>query len=239
MTRNPLAVLWGCYCALCFTLLCLVALVPVLLAPTLAQRRAGARWAARAFFRLAGLPLSVRGLERLPPGACVVVANHSSYVDGPLLFAALPPRFGFVIKKEVAAIPLAGFLLHRMGHEFVDRFNRHQGAKDTRRLLRAAERGDALTFFPEGTFDVEPGIRRFQPGAFVTAVRSGLQVVPVVIHGARAVLPPHASLPRRGALSIDVLEPLSAASGDRAGVEQLRNEARRRILELSGEPDLG
>jgi 1-acyl-sn-glycerol-3-phosphate acyltransferase len=239
MTPRPVAVLWGCYCALCFTLLSLVAVVPVLLAPTLGLRRAGARWAARSFFRIAGLPVSVRGLERLPPGACVVVANHSSYVDGPLLFAALPPRFGFVIKKEVATIPFAGFLLHRLGHEFVDRFNRHQGAKDTRRLLRAAERGDALTFFPEGTFDVERGIRRFQPGAFVTAVRSGLPVVPVVIRGARDVLPPHALLPRRAPLSIDVLDPLAAGSADRAGVDHLRQESRRRILELSGETDLG
>ena len=51
--------------------------------------------------------MRAHGIERLPDGACIIVANHASYVDGPLLFACLPPRFGFVIKKEASRIPLA------------------------------------------------------------------------------------------------------------------------------------
>ena len=46
------------------------------------------------------------GLEHLPQGQCVIVANHASYLDGLVMTAALPPRFGFVIKREMSRVPL-------------------------------------------------------------------------------------------------------------------------------------
>ncbi len=84
------------------------------------------------------MPLVVRNLERIPAGQCVVVANHASYLDGLVMTAALPPRFGFVIKREMERVPLAGALLRRLGSEFVERFNRHRGGADARRVLRTA-----------------------------------------------------------------------------------------------------
>ena len=82
----------------------------------------------------------------------MVVANHASYLDGVVMAAALPPRFGFVIKREMNDVPVAGLLLRRIGSEFVDRFNRHKGGTDARRVLRTAASGHSLVFFPEGTF---------------------------------------------------------------------------------------
>ena len=107
--------------------------------------------------------------QHLPRGPCVVVANHASYLDGVVLKAALPARFSFVIKKEVSHVPLAGFVLRRIGSEFVDRFNRHAGGMDARRLFKAAETGQALAFFPEGTFLAQPGLGKFHTGAFAIA----------------------------------------------------------------------
>ncbi len=78
------------------------------------------------------MPLVVKNLERIPAGQCVVVANHASYLDGVVMTAALPPRFGFVIKREMESVPLAGALLRRLGSEFVERFNRHRGGADAR-----------------------------------------------------------------------------------------------------------
>ena len=71
------------------------------------------RGAARLVLWAGGMRMQVRHLEHLPRGACVVVANHASYLDGVVLFAALPPRFGFVIKREVSKLPLASLLLGR------------------------------------------------------------------------------------------------------------------------------
>src|SRR5580700_8601036 len=149
------------------------ALLALVVLPRLRWRRVAARALARAFLQLAGMPLTVRCAERLPPGQCVVVCNHASYLDGIVLTAALPPQFGFVIKREMAHVPLAGALLKRLGSQFVERFDRHRSAADARRVLRSASQGASVVFFPEGTFPDKPGLLKFHLGAFVTAVRVG------------------------------------------------------------------
>jgi 1-acyl-sn-glycerol-3-phosphate acyltransferase len=214
----------------------LLASAPILLLPTLGVRRWSAAAACRAYFALCGLPVSVAGLERLPPGACILVANHASYVDGPLLFAWLPPRFGFVIKKEASRAPLLGLLLRRLGHHFVERMNRHEGAGDTRRILRALENGEAAAFFPEGTFHPPPGIARFHGGAFALAARTTLPVVPVAIRGTRLVFGGGRALPRWGRIEVEVLDPLPAETGAGDAAARLRDAARERIAAASGEP---
>src|SRR4029077_17949110 len=109
--------------------------------------------------------------------------------DGIVLTAALPPRFGFVIKREMATVPLAGAVLRRLGSEFVERFNRQRGAADARRVLRNASNGHSLVFFPEGTFTRTPGLLKFHTGAFATAMRAGCPVVPAVVRGTRRAFP--------------------------------------------------
>ena len=110
-------------------------------------------------------------MEPLPDSACVIVANHASLLDGVILQAALPPRFGFVIKNEMQKMPIGSLLLRRLGSEFVERSDRHKGASDARRILRKAHGGEALVFFPEGTFRAEPGLGQFRSGAFAAAAR--------------------------------------------------------------------
>jgi 1-acyl-sn-glycerol-3-phosphate acyltransferase len=239
MLHRALHFAWALYVGLLFVTLLTLAVLCAILLPTVKLRRDGSRSLAKILFPLAGLPYSVRGAERLPETQSVVVANHASYVDGPLLYAALPSRFGFVIKKEVGGIPLAGWLLGRLGHELVDRHNKAEGSKDARRILKAAFSGGSVAFFPEGTFTAKPGLARFHSGAFVTAAKAGLPVVPVVIHGARQVLPSGAWLPRRAPLVVEFLEPVQPPGpGETDGAARLRDEARRRILERLDEPDL-
>ena len=138
MIPNPLRLAWGLYAWLLVVLMLLAFALPLIILPTLAQRRAAGRLACRAYFLLCGLPVRIIGMSRFPPGPCIVVANHASNIDGPLLFAVLPPRFSFVVKKEASRIPLAGTLMRRLDHLFVDRFNRHEGANDARREPRRA-----------------------------------------------------------------------------------------------------
>lgn len=230
---------WGVYCWAVFGLVVLAAVLAALLLPTLRLRRVGSSRLARFLFRATALPFDVIGPERLPTVPSVVVANHGSYLDGPLLFAALPSRFGFIIKKEVLGIPLAGLALRRLGHEFVDRLDQAGRTRDVRRILKAAVDGMSVAFFPEGTFDEKPGLARFHRGAFVMAIRAGMPVVPVVIHGARAALPSGRWLPRRVRLVVEILEPLEPpGADDPAGVNRLLRQARVAMLATLAEPDL-
>lgn len=213
----------------------LVALVAVL--PGLDRRRAAARHAARLVLFLMRARPRVAGLALLPPGPCIVVANHASYVDGMVLTASLPPRFGFVIKREMTRVPVAHFLLRRIGSQFVERFDTRRGAADARRILALAEARQSLAFFPEGTFRPEPGLRRFQSGAFAAAVRGDVPVVPVVIRGTRHMLAAGTLLPRMSRLEV-IVKPPVRHNGEGDAVAVLRTACRTSILEDLPEPDL-
>jgi 1-acyl-sn-glycerol-3-phosphate acyltransferase len=239
MTMAAIRAIYGLYVWLAFLLIGLCTTVLLLFVPGLQRRRRLTRAASRATLRAAGMPLVVKSLANLPQGQCVVVANHASYLDGLVMTAALPPRFAFVIKREMSRMPLAGLLLRRIGSLFVERFNRHRGANDARRIMRTAVNGQSLVFFPEGTFSLQPGLLKFHTGAFVTAARAGCPVVPAVVRGTRQALPPRGRLPQRARIEVEFLPPLQmvADSGENATIE-LRNLARQAILTELGEPDL-
>jgi 1-acyl-sn-glycerol-3-phosphate acyltransferase len=236
----PLRVLYLLWLIASFLAVGLVTLVLLIVLPRLSQRRAAARILARLFLHAAGLPLTVRFAEHLPAGQCVVVCNHASYLDGIVLTAALPPQFGFVIKREMANVPLAGALLKRLGSQFVERFDRQRSASDARRVLRSATRGASVAFFPEGTFTRTPGLLKFHLGAFVTAVRAGCPLVPAVVRGTRRAFPPSGALPMPGRIELQILPALAAAAGapDEHAAPKLREAARRAMLAALGEPDL-
>ncbi|MEO6185178.1 MAG: lysophospholipid acyltransferase family protein [Steroidobacteraceae bacterium] len=234
-----LAVPYAIYALTAFTVLALGALILVLPVPGQALRRRMVRAAARLALAVCFMRLVVLHADRLPETACVVVANHSSYLDGIVLYAALPPVFGFVIKREMSRVPLANLLLRRIGAHFVDRDRSQKTARDTRKLLKQAAAGGALAFFPEGTFSHTPGLMRFRSGAFVVAARSRLQVVPVAIRGTRAALPAGTLLPRPGRIEIEVAPWLPPpASTSEPDVTVTRQAARQSILARIPEPDL-
>jgi 1-acyl-sn-glycerol-3-phosphate acyltransferase len=197
--------LYSVYCIVLFTALSLITLTINLFLPGLKARRRIAGMSSRGFFRLAGIPLAVEGIDRLPDAPCVVVANHASYIDGIVAAAALPPDFAFVIKREMIRVPLASLLLRRLGSAFVERFDRHKGGSDARRVWKLAATGQSLVFFPEGTFDASRQVGKFLGGAFSTAERASMPVVAVAIHGTREVLPNGSVMVRRRPVRFQVL----------------------------------
>jgi 1-acyl-sn-glycerol-3-phosphate acyltransferase len=234
----PAYALYGIYAWVLFLVLAMLAVVGVLILPNLRARRALTGWVARSILRLAGMPLAVKGLSNLPDGPCVVVANHCSYLDGVVMKAALPARFAFVIKREMDRVPVAGVLLRGIGSEFVERFDRHKGASDARRVLRTASKGQSLVFFPEGTFANSRGLLKFHTGAFAIAARAQSPVVPCVIRGTRVALPGSRILPRPARLEVEILPPLPVLSESEHASSTLRDQARAAILARIDEPDL-
>ncbi len=231
------------YCAWVW---CLFALLGLTLLPALALIPAGnsawalARHLSRAFLWLSGAPLTVSGLENLPQeGPCVAVANHASYLDAVLLTAILPRPFAFIAKEELAGGFPVGFLLRRLGTQFIARdVDASQSVENTRGLSALARSGQALFLFPEGTFRRAPGLRPFRQGAFVAAAEAGVPVLPVALSGTRAVLRDESWFAHRGALRV-VVGPLLLPQGrDWNAAMKLSREARSHILAHCGEADL-
>jgi 1-acyl-sn-glycerol-3-phosphate acyltransferase len=228
---------YGCYAWLALLLVVAPLCVVLVVTPRVMWRRRIARAAARLFFLTIGSPVRVAGHPIEPHYPCVVVANHASYLDGIILTAALPPGFTYLIKYEMSRVPIAGFILRRLGSAFVDRHDRHDRQRTARVLHSLANRGSALGFFPEGTFDQSPGLKPFHLGAFAAAARARLPVVPVVIYGARWKLPAGGSLPRPGPLRVHVCDAVHAPADD-ATARALAAATRRMMLVHLDEPDL-
>ena len=235
---NLLARLYGIYAILAFAGVTILPLALLAVVPGEDNRRWLARNAAKLWFRLVAVRLNVSGMEQLPAQPCVVVANHASYLDGVILTAVLPPRFTFVIKKEMTRVPVVNYFLSRLGSVFVDRSNHHRAATDARRILNLATRQKSIAFFPEGTFTAEPGLRAFRNRAFTVAQRGELPVVPVIIHGSRKMLPAKRLLPVRSQIDV-LIKPPVASDPDQISSDELMHACRNSILESLNEPDNG
>lgn len=239
--------LYAAWCWCMFALLAPVVWLGVMLLPRLSLRWRLVRGCTRLLVRATATPVRVNGLEHLPPrgNACVLVANHASYLDAYALVACLPRPVRFIAKAELAAKYLVRAPLQNIDTEFVERFDAGKGVRDTRRLVEVLRSGEALMFFAEGTFTRVPGLRPFYSGAFVVAAGAGAPVIPLAIRGTRSMLRAGSWLPRRGFISIEIGEPIDphelveAARGDNWSLAMaLRERSRAFILRHCGEPDV-
>lgn len=230
--------LYGLYAWLIFALFAGPAALAAGLLPGRRFRWAVVHTLTRTAAFLSGLLPRREGLQVLPARPHVAVCNHASYLDAILLVASLPQPYRFIAKRELADNRLLGFLLRRLGVILVERFNTRQSAQDSDQVIQALQAGDSVLFFPEGTFTRAPGLLPFRSGAFVTAARAAVPVVPMVLRSSRNILPAGSWWPRREPLLLQIAAPLQAASAEWGGVVQLRDQVRAILLQHSGEPDL-
>ena len=237
--RGVTGLLYGAYALLLLGTLGAAAWIGSALLGDPARAWAYSRSVARAFFSLAGMPVSARGLENLPRGACMLVVNHMSYLDGAAVVAALHEPRTFVAKRELLDHWVPRIYLKAIGSVFVDRRDAHRGLEDARQFTGAARAGQSLIVFAEGTFRRMPGLLPFRMGAFVIAAQSGVPVVPVAIRGTRSALRDGQWLFHRSRISVTVAAPIAPDGADWSAALRLRDAARAEILRLVGEPDLG
>jgi 1-acyl-sn-glycerol-3-phosphate acyltransferase len=193
---------------------------------------------ARLFLRVTGLTSKVIPNDAaLPPSACVIAVNHASYLDSVVLLAHLPRPAHIVAKRELVDMPFVGRFLNGLGVYFVERADYRASLDDEQRLVAAA-RENTLLFFPEGTFTRAAGLRPFHLGAFRAAALAGRPVIPLALHGTRAVLRDGDWLPRHAPIVMTILGPIGAEGDDLRSIANLRNKVRAAILGHCGEPEL-
>ncbi|HTT88337.1 MAG TPA: lysophospholipid acyltransferase family protein [Acidimicrobiales bacterium] len=181
------------------------------------------------------IPFKVTGEAPAPGEPGVIVANHESILDSFALFGALPGPIVFVAGGDLATHPVTGPFLRRLGAAFV-RVDEGMDRSSVRAVLAelgdVARAGERPIFFPEGGLSVEPGLRRFQLGAFVVAGEVGCPVVPVAIVGTRRLLPPGARLPRRSEVEVLFGAPLTPTGPGWREARGMAREARGAIEAL-------
>jgi 1-acyl-sn-glycerol-3-phosphate acyltransferase len=135
-----------------------------------------------------------RGLQRLPrTGPVILIANHSSFLDPPVLGSACPRKVHFLIMR--AMYDMLRFRWFYAGMESIPVSTNRQDALSLRRALRALQQGRVVGVFPEGQRRPDGRMGEAQRGAARLAARSGAPVVPVGIRGAYEALPPKGMFP--------------------------------------------
>ncbi|MFE0516818.1 lysophospholipid acyltransferase family protein [Streptomyces sp. NPDC058964] len=160
--------------------LALLVLAGIVLSPLGSRTPAGlvSRWC-RAIVRAAGVRVRLTGTAA-PTGGLLLVANHISWLDIPLLAAVRPARM--LAKTEIRRWPVAGVLAARGGALFIER-DRLRALPDTvARIAHALREGAAVVAFPEGSTWCGRAQGRFHRAVFQAALDAGVPVQPVRLH---------------------------------------------------------
>ncbi|HOC43916.1 MAG TPA: lysophospholipid acyltransferase family protein [Thermoanaerobaculales bacterium] len=168
-----------------------------------------------------GCPVRIEGLAHVDLARrYVVMANHQSALDIPVLMAVLPAawRTVFWAKESLFRVPVLGWAMRMLGHMPIDRVNRRLAGKMLSDTLRQVEDGRSMLVFPEETYGPPGQLLPFQRGGFVFALRSRLDVLPVAVLGTRDALPPGVRRVAPTRLTVRFGEPIATselAVGDR------------------------
>ncbi|MFD0724843.1 lysophospholipid acyltransferase family protein [Lysobacter brunescens] len=220
---------------LAFTSAGIVAALLVLLvtrSPRLPLRMASRMWAPT-LLAGAGARFSVEGAESVDwSKPRMIVANHQSIIDICALFRAVPVPLRFVMKSEMGKVPFLGQYARAMGMVFIERDSRRAGSKMLREVVDLLRGGATLCVFPEGTRSRDGRMAPFKGGAFQAAIDAGVEVLPVAIEGAGAVLSPEGLFRvRPGRIVVRIGPPLATAGVDRQALAQQAQAAVSSMLE--------
>ncbi len=143
----------------------------------------------RAIVNFAKVELSVIGRELAPEGeAFVVMSNHQSLYDIPVLFQALQRRVRMVAKTELFKVPIWSGAMRRAGFVEIDRANRVAAMRSLDRAKAAVASGTSIWIAPEGTRSPTGELGEFKKGGFHLAIATAARILPVSIDGTRNVL---------------------------------------------------
>jgi len=188
---------------------------------------------ARSLVRAAGIDLHIENVERIDPAKrYILVANHYSYFDIPCILGAIPQPIRFMAKKSLFGIPIFGWALGRAGFIPVDRKNRRTAVKSFDLAAERIRKGNTVVVFPEEGRSHTREMRPFQRGAFLLALKSELEMVPMAIDGTFDVLRVGAKAITPGRVTLRVGTPIATAGLTLRDKEKLSTESRAQIQSM-------
>lgn len=157
-----------------------------------------------------GLRLDVRGRENLPNGeAFVVMSNHQSHFDIPVLFQALRIPLRMVAKKELFRIPFMSGAMRAAGFVEVDRKNRRRAITTLKSARERLSDSVSIWIAPEGTRSVTGKLGPFKKGGFHMALDGNMRILPVTVEGTRFALPAHGlTVTKRVPVTVTIAKPI-------------------------------
>jgi 1-acyl-sn-glycerol-3-phosphate acyltransferase len=202
-----------------------------------AQHRIARIWA-RTLVIFAGCSLRIRGVENLRRHPVAVYAsNHTSYMDTPVVFAALPFQFRILAKKELWPIAFIGWYLNRSGQIPIDTNNPRATLSSLGVAVKALRSGMPLFVFPEGGRTTTGNLQNLLSGAAYLAIRAQVPLVPIALSGVYDLLPIHTRHLYPGELTLTAGEAIDTTGMTIRQTDELTEKLRVAIQKLSGQRD--
>ncbi len=191
------------------------------------------RWS-RNCLRNARIELDVAGAEHLASGETfLVMSNHQSLYDIPVLFQVVGPNVRMITKKELFRVPIFGGALEAAGFIAIDRSDRNAAIRSLRRAQALLAQGTHVWIAPEGTRSLTGGLLPFKKGAFYLAFEAGLPILPVTLRGTRDILPANGLRSSAGSRVSAVIhprvDPRPFAERGKPGRAELMDQVRRTL----------
>jgi 1-acyl-sn-glycerol-3-phosphate acyltransferase len=199
-------------------------------------RRLGRFWGTT-LCRACGIHVDVRGGQGVDwTRPVIIMANHQSYVDIPVLYATLPEPFGMLAKRELYRFPVFRAAMKGMRCIPIDRQNKRQSFESLRKAAEQVHQGNSIVVFPEGTRSPDGCIHDLKKGPFYLAELAAVPIVPVGISGTRGSLPRGSMLVRSADVTVVIGDPICNERKGADARERVRYEVRSALLALSGLP---
>ena len=172
-----------------------------------------ARGWARTLLFLTGIPATIEVADEaaaLPQA--IYMSNHESGIDILLLLLAIRQDVRFLAKRALFFVPFMGWSMWLAGFVPVDRRRTDRAKEVLSELESRLTKGKSILVFPEGTRSRDGRLGPFKKSGFLTALKSGVPIVPVGVSGARAVLGAQGIVVRRGPVRVRAGRPILTAS---------------------------
>lgn len=196
-------------------------------------------WAA-SILRASGIRVKLKGLKNIDSSkSYIYMANHQSNFDIPVLLAHLPVQFRWLAKAELFKIPLFGLAMRRVGYISIDRSDFRSAVKSLKKAAETIRKGTSVVIFPEGTRSLDGKIHDFKKGGFIMAIDSQVPIVPVVIHGTRAIMPKATlRISTNNNVLVEVKNPIPTSDFTRKRKDDLMAHVRKSMCESFNKQEL-
>lgn len=187
----------------------------------------------RILCRAGGVTVTISGTEHLQPGTpYIFAANHQSQFDIIALQGYLPVTFKWLAKKELFEVPIWGRAMRMAGYIPVDRSRGREAMKSLDLAAQRIAEGTSVIIFPEGTRSPDGKLQPFKPGGMVLAIKAGVELIPMAIHGTYSILPKGTLLMRPGAVHISLAPPVATSGLTSRDKQDLAHRLEESVAEL-------
>ncbi len=179
----------------------------------------------KAVLKVAGIKVKTIGLEKIDLSKPhVFVSNHASLFDITAVVVGVNRYMRFLVKKEIASIPIFGWATAR-AHIMIDREHGRDAVKSLYEAAKRISLGESAILFAEGTRTKDGNLQPFKRGAFSLAIEAGVPIVPLTILGSFTIMKKGSIGLHKGEITIIVDPPVDVKEyRDRHGTIELMNK---------------